>query len=41
MVVDSNSSFHTISDQVREEVGALDSKMIFDRWLDWFKKRIS
>jgi type IV secretory pathway ATPase VirB11/archaellum biosynthesis ATPase len=41
MVVDSNSAFHTISDQVREEIGALDSKMIFDRWLDWFKKRIS
>lgn len=34
---DSNEVFHIISDQVRQEVGALDSKMIYDRWLDWFK----
>lgn len=41
MVVASNSAFHIISDQVREEVGCLDSKLIFDRWLEWFKKKIS
>ncbi len=41
VVVDSNSQFHLISEKVREEVGGLDSKMIYDRWLDWFKKRIS
>jgi hypothetical protein len=29
-----------ISEQVREEVGALDSKMIYERWLNWFKERI-
>lgn len=40
-VITSNSAFHLISDDVREEVGSLDSKMIFDRWVEWFKKRIS
>ncbi|MBI4894308.1 MAG: type II/IV secretion system ATPase subunit [Candidatus Aenigmarchaeota archaeon] len=37
---DSNDVFHIISDQVRQEVGALDSNMIYDRWLDWFKARL-
>ncbi len=41
VVVDSNSQFHLISEKVREEVGGLDSKLIYDRWLEWFKKRIS
>ena len=40
-IVESNSMFHLISEQVRQEVGALDSKMIYDKWLEWFKKRIS
>jgi len=40
MVVESNEAFHMISEQVREEVGALDSKMIYERWLNWFKERI-
>ncbi len=40
-VVESNAMFHLISEQVRQEVGALDSKMIYDKWLEWFKKRIS
>ncbi len=39
-VVESNAMFHLISEQVRQEVGALDSKMIYDKWLEWFKKRI-
>lgn len=39
-VVESNSMFHLFSEQVRQEVGALDSKMIYDRWVEWFKKRI-
>jgi len=39
-VVESNEMFHLISDEVRREVGALDSKMIYERWLDWFKKKL-
>jgi len=39
-IVESNSMFHLISEQVRQEVGGLDSKMIYDKWLEWFKKRI-
>jgi type IV secretory pathway ATPase VirB11/archaellum biosynthesis ATPase len=40
MVVESNEMFHMISEQVRQEVGGLDSKMIYERWLNWFKERI-
>lgn len=40
-VVESNSMFHLISEQVRQEVGSMDSKMIYDKWLEWFKKRIT
>jgi hypothetical protein len=40
-IVESNAMFHLISEQVRQEVGALDSQMIYDKWLEWFKKRIS
>ncbi|MEM5836439.1 MAG: type II/IV secretion system ATPase subunit [Candidatus Aenigmatarchaeota archaeon] len=40
MVVQSNEMFHMISEQVREEVGGLDSKMIYERWLNWFKEKI-
>ena len=40
-IVESNAMFHLISEQVRQEVGALDSKMIYDKWSEWFKKRIS
>ncbi len=40
-VVESNSMFHLFSEQVRQEVGAMDSKMIYDKWNEWFRKRIS
>lgn len=39
-IVESNGMFHLISEQVRDEIGALDSKMIYDKWLEWFKKRV-
>ncbi|MBI2542833.1 MAG: type II/IV secretion system ATPase subunit [Candidatus Aenigmarchaeota archaeon] len=39
-IVESNSMFHLISEQVKKEVGALDSKMIYDKWSDWFKERV-
>jgi len=38
-VVQSNSQFHTISDQVSSEVGFLDSKMIYERWLTWLRTK--
>ena len=41
VVVESNEMFHLLSDQVKKEVGALDTNMIFDKWLFWFKDRIS
>jgi len=39
-VVESNEIFHMISDKVRREVGALDSKMIFERWDEWFRNKL-
>jgi hypothetical protein len=39
-IVESNEMFHLISDQVKIEVGALDTKMIFDKWQEWFKARL-
>jgi len=39
-VVLSNSMFHIFSEEVRKELGALDSKEIYNRWLTWFKKYV-
>jgi len=39
-VVESNEMFHLFSDQVRQEVGSLDSKMIYEKWLEWFKEKL-
>ncbi len=39
-VIQSNDQFHRLSDSVREEVGALDNKMIYDRWEEWIKQEI-
>lgn len=39
-VVMSNDQFHILSERVREEYGALDSKRIYARWEEWFKTRI-
>lgn len=36
----SNEMFHLIADDVRREIGSLDSKMIYDKWLEWFKKEL-
>jgi type IV secretory pathway ATPase VirB11/archaellum biosynthesis ATPase len=33
----SNDVFHLICNDVREDVGSLDSKIIYDKWLEWFK----
>jgi type IV secretory pathway ATPase VirB11/archaellum biosynthesis ATPase len=36
----SNEMFHMICEEVRKEVGFLDSKEIFKRWDEWFKKMV-
>lgn len=37
-IILSNSRFHIISSEVKEELGALDSTLIYDRWLQWLRK---
>ncbi|MEM5882745.1 MAG: ATPase, T2SS/T4P/T4SS family [Candidatus Aenigmatarchaeota archaeon] len=39
-VCDANDAFHIISEQIRQEVGSLDSKMIYEKWLEWLKDRL-
>jgi type IV secretory pathway ATPase VirB11/archaellum biosynthesis ATPase len=39
-VILSNDRFHRISDKIREEVGALDSKRIFFEWNEWLKNAV-
>ena len=36
-VIESNSHFHLASNEVREEIGDLDTKMIFDKWQKWLE----
>ena len=38
--VKANEMFHLISEQVKQELGGLDSKVIFERWEDWLKKEL-
>ena len=35
-----NDEFHRVSDKVREEVGALDSKMIYSKWNSWLTRKL-
>ncbi len=37
-IIRSNSRFHIIGNEVKEEVGILDNALIYDRWLNWLKK---
>ncbi len=39
-VVQANDQFHRISDKIKEEVGALDSKRIYTSWNDWLSQEI-
>ena len=39
-VIQSNSMFHIASADVREESGIMDSKMIYERWHNWFEKKL-
>jgi len=36
----SNDQFHRVSEQVREEVGRLDSERIFFAWNEWFQREL-
>jgi len=40
MTSKSNEMFHLIADEVRRDVGVLDSKMIYEKWVEWFKKEL-
>ena len=39
-VILSNDIFHKVSEQIKKEVGTLDSKKIFFNWDNWLKKEI-
>jgi len=39
-VVSSNEAFHLISEEVSREVGYVDSKLVYERWLNWFKNKL-
>jgi type IV secretory pathway ATPase VirB11/archaellum biosynthesis ATPase len=39
-VVESNETFHMISGQVQQELGGMDSKEIYARWLKWFEEKV-
>ena len=38
--VRSNARFHTLSEQVRQEVGSAESKQVFEKWLEWYKQEL-
>ncbi|MBI2578688.1 MAG: type II/IV secretion system ATPase subunit [Candidatus Aenigmarchaeota archaeon] len=38
-VIESNSMFHIISSEVKEETGELDSALIYEKWQGWLKNR--
>jgi len=40
-VINSNDEFHKISDQIKEEVGFLDSKRIYVQWNQWLKRSVT
>lgn len=40
MVVRSNDEFHRISEEVYNEIGTTDPKLVFEKWQNWIKKEI-
>ncbi|MBI4895922.1 MAG: type II/IV secretion system ATPase subunit [Candidatus Aenigmarchaeota archaeon] len=40
VVIESNAMFHLASSSVKEEIGTLDSALIYDKWLTWLKNRL-
>ncbi|MDP3765589.1 MAG: type II/IV secretion system ATPase subunit [Nanoarchaeota archaeon] len=39
-VIQTNDQFHKISERIKDEIGALDSKRIFFDWNEWLKRHI-
>ena len=39
-VIKSNDAFHKISEKVKEELGELDSKRIYQEWVSWLNREI-
>jgi type IV secretory pathway ATPase VirB11/archaellum biosynthesis ATPase len=39
-VVHANEAFHLISEKVFEETKSYDSKLIYEKWMEWFKERL-
>ena len=39
-VIQGNDEFHRISDEIKEEIGSLDSKKIFFEWNAWLKRSV-
>ena len=39
-VVSANENFHLISEKIFYETGSYDTKTIYEKWLEWFKKRL-
>ena len=40
-VMKSNAHFHIFSNDVKEEVGSMDTALIYERWLAWLRKNYS
>ncbi len=38
--VKANEMFHAISEKVREEVGAIDTKRVYEEWKKWFERYV-
>lgn len=38
-IIESNSMFHLISSAVKEEIGELDTKTIYEKWYEWLKTK--
>jgi hypothetical protein len=39
-VVNANETFHLISERVSREVGYVDSKLVYEKWLEWLKEKL-
>jgi hypothetical protein len=39
-VTNANDAFHLISEKVFQDTGSYDSKIIYEKWLEWFKERL-
>ena len=39
-VIKSNSQFHMIMQEVKEETGELDHDLVYEKWLNWYKKEL-